>query len=137
MHRTLFAVLMFATGSSAAYAGALEDATAARNLAVSSLAHLQAVVAAGGDPRAVAEQLRTEVHVPLLKLYSMGDVSYDRSELLPFQTCFAAGFAVDGYSNEVEYALKMEISVPEMLNRAEYTAALDTCAAALKAATKP
>ena len=140
MYSTLTVIVMLATGNTVAQAGAIDDARVARDLAVASLERLDAITGPTSDPLALAEQLRVEVHMPLLSYHSglSHYAEYEGSEVLPFVACFMeVTVEVDRFSNEVEYALKVGTTLPEMVNRAEYTAALGRCNIALKTASKP
>lgn len=140
MWRTLIALTMLAAGSAAAHADLLDIARTARDLAVSSLERLDAVTEPTSDPLALAEQLRLEVHRPLQSYWAGLDhyEGYEGSEVLQFRACLLeVTFEVDRFSNEVEYALKVDKPLPEMANRADYVAALERCDTTLKTATKP
>lgn len=140
MYRMLIALVLLASGSAAAHGDVVEDARMARDLAISSLARLEAVTDPTSDPIATGEQLRLEVHLPLLSYYAAFDryEDYDGADVLRFQSCFMVmTVEVDRFSNEVEYALKSGKPLPEMANRAAYERALEACNTTLKAASKP
>ena len=140
MYRTLIALIALAAGTAAVRADVVEDARIARDLAISSLERLDAIAEPASGPIALAEQLRLEVHVPLLSYYAAFDryENYDRADMLRFQSCFIVmTVEVDRFSNEVEYALKVGKPLPEMVNRQAYETAREACNTALKAASRP